>query len=58
MANLDPVARRQLMRRFRGKDTKPEVLVRTALHRAGRRPRLYRKDLPGRGQSPRHPLTP
>lgn len=36
------------MRRFRGKDTKPEVLVRRALHRAGRRFRLHRKDLPGR----------
>lgn len=36
------------MARFRSKDTKPEIVVRRALHRAGRRFRLHRKDLPGR----------
>ena len=48
MSSMDPEARRKLMARFRGKDTKPEVLVRRALHRAGRRFRLHRRDLPGR----------
>jgi DNA mismatch endonuclease (patch repair protein) len=36
------------MSRIRGKDTKPELLVRSALHRMGYRFRLHRKDLPGR----------
>nr|WP_279349682.1 DNA mismatch endonuclease Vsr [Erythrobacter litoralis] len=40
--------RRELMARFRSKDTRPEMIVRRALHRAGRRFRLHRKDLPGR----------
>jgi len=30
-----------------GKDTKPELIVRSILHRMGFRFRLYRKDLPG-----------
>ena len=33
---------------IRGKDTKPELAIRSALHRAGFRFRLHRKDLPGR----------
>lgn len=36
------------MARFRGKNTKPEILVRKALHAAGRRFRIHRKDLPGK----------
>lgn len=36
------------MARFRSKDTKPELIVRRALHAAGRRFRLHRKDLPGK----------
>ena len=36
------------MARIRGKDTKPEMLVRRALHRLGYRYRLHRKELPGR----------
>lgn len=36
------------MSRIRGRDTQPELLVRSALHRAGYRFRLHRKDLPGR----------
>ena len=40
--------RRELMRRFRGKDTKPEITVRRYLHQLGYRFRLHRKDLPGR----------
>jgi DNA mismatch endonuclease (patch repair protein) len=35
------------MSRIRGKDTKPELAVRSALHRAGYRFRLHRKYLPG-----------
>lgn len=33
---------------IRGKNTKPELAIRSALHRAGFRFRLHRKDLPGR----------
>jgi len=47
MARLNDTQRRELMTRFRSTDTKPELLVRSALHRAGRRFRLHRKDLPG-----------
>lgn len=36
------------MSRIRSRDTAPERLVRSALHRAGYRFRLHRKDLPGR----------
>lgn len=35
------------MSRIRAKDTKPEVTVRSSLHRKGYRFRLHRKDLPG-----------
>ena len=44
------------MARIRGKDTKPEVAVRSALHRAGFRFRLYARGLPGRPDIvlPRH----
>jgi len=40
--------RSALMARIRGTDTKPEVIVRSALHRAGFRFRLYTRTLPGR----------
>lgn len=36
------------MARVRGRDTKPEMLVRRALHAAGLRYRLHAKGLPGR----------
>lgn len=36
------------MSRIRSRDTKPELLIRSLLHRAGFRFRLHRKDLPGR----------
>ena len=36
------------MSRIKGKDTKPEKIVRSILHRKGLRFRLNRKDLPGR----------
>lgn len=44
---LSPSARSALMSRIRGKDTKPEILVRSLLHRMGLRFRLHRRDLPG-----------
>jgi len=40
--------RSELMRRVRGKDTAPEMIVRRLAHRAGFRFRLHRKDLPGK----------
>lgn len=36
------------MSRIRGRDTKPEVKVRSILHQLGFRFRLHRKDLPGK----------
>jgi len=35
------------MSRIRGKDTKPELIIRSLLHRMGYRFRLHVKDLPG-----------
>ena len=35
------------MSRIRGKDTKPEIVVRCLVHRMGYRFRLHRRDLPG-----------
>ena len=36
------------MSRIKGKDTKPEIRVRSFLHRLGYRFRLHKKDLPGK----------
>lgn len=36
------------MSRVRGKDTSPEIIVRSLVHRLGYRFRLHRKDLPGK----------
>ena len=36
------------MSRIKGKDTKPEIIVRSMLHRMGYRYRLHAKNLPGR----------
>lgn len=36
------------MSRIRGKDTKPEIVLRSLMHRAGFRYRLYDKRLPGK----------
>jgi DNA mismatch endonuclease, patch repair protein len=41
-------ARSAQMARVRGRDTKPELRVRRALHAAGLRYRLHAKELPGR----------
>lgn len=43
-----PEKRSDIMSRVRGGDTKPELIVRSLLHRMGFRFRLRRKDLPGR----------
>jgi DNA mismatch endonuclease, patch repair protein len=45
---LTPEQRRLNMSRIRGRDTKPEMLLRRGLHARGIRFRLHRKDLPGR----------
>ena len=39
--------RREIMSRVRNRNTRPEVLVRSLLHRLGYRFRLHRNDLPG-----------
>lgn len=39
--------RRRIMAAIRGKDTKPELQVRRAIHAAGLRYRLHHRDLPG-----------
>lgn len=44
---IDKQARSRLMGRIRGKDTKPEMVVRRIAHRLGFRFRLHRSDLPG-----------
>jgi DNA mismatch endonuclease, patch repair protein len=43
---VDP-DRSSLMARVRGKDSKPEIVVRRLAHRLGYRFRLHRSDLPG-----------
>ena len=45
---LSASQRSALMARIRGKDTKPELAVRSLLHAAGFRFRLHAKQLPGR----------
>jgi DNA mismatch endonuclease (patch repair protein) len=42
-----PAERSAVMRRVKGRDTTPEMVVRRALTRLGARYRLHRKDLPG-----------
>ena len=44
---VDPATRSRMMSGIRGKDTKPELLVRKWLHARGYRFRLHRRDLPG-----------
>lgn len=45
---LSPEQRHRNMSGVRGRDTKPERLVRSVLHQLGYRFRLHRRDLPGR----------
>lgn len=53
---LSPEQRRLNMSRIRGKDTKPEMLLRRGLHAEGFRYRLHARALPGRPDMifPRH----
>lgn len=48
MDSLTPAERGERMSRIKGKDTKPELIVRSLIHRMGYRYRLHRKGLPGR----------
>ena len=45
---VDPATRSRMMSSIRGKKTKPELVVRKALHARGFRYRLHAKDLPGK----------
>ena len=45
---MDSETRSRMMSNIRGKDTKPELTLRRALHARGLRYRLHVKDLPGR----------
>lgn len=47
MDKLTPDQRSAIMARIRGKDTRPEVLVRKSAHSMGLRFRLHRRDLKG-----------
>lgn len=47
MKRHTPMTRSQMMRAVHSEDTKPELLVRKELFRAGFRYRLHRRDLPG-----------
>src|SRR6185369_7685109 len=44
---FDAATRSAVMRRVKGRNTTPELVVRKALTRLGARYRLHRKDLPG-----------
>jgi DNA mismatch endonuclease (patch repair protein) len=54
--HLTPQERSRNMSRVKGRDTKPELLVRSIVHRLGYRFRLHGKSLPGRPDVvlPRH----
>ena len=56
---VDSQRRSVMMAGIRGRDTKPELVVRRIAHKLGRRFRLHRKDLPGRPDLifPRHRLA-
>jgi len=53
---VDSATRSRMMAGIRGKDTKPELALRRALHRRGFRYRLHARDVPGRPDMvlPRH----
>lgn len=53
---MNAETRSRIMSCIRGKDTKPEIRVRSFLHRNGLRFSLHRKDLPGKPDIvlPRH----
>ena len=45
---VDPATRSRMMAGIRGRNTKPELLIRSGLHRLGFRFRLHGKGLPGK----------
>lgn len=45
---VDAATRSRMMSGIRGKNTKPELLIRKAVHRLGLRYRLHSQNLPGR----------
>lgn len=45
---IDPERRSRNMAKIKGRDTKPELRLRSALHRMGLRFRVCRRDLPGK----------
>jgi DNA mismatch endonuclease (patch repair protein) len=45
---VDSATRSRMMSGIKGKNTKPELAIRSGLHRLGYRFRLHRKDLPGK----------
>lgn len=45
---VSPGVRSRMMAGIRGQNTKPELAIRSALHRRGFRFRLHRRDLPGK----------
>ena len=45
---VDPAVRSRIMASIRGKDTRPEMIVRRGLHAMGFRFRLHHRKLPGR----------
>ncbi len=47
MDTVDLKKRSEIMSHIRGKNTKPELLIRSLLHRSGFRFRIHRRDLPG-----------
>ena len=47
MDHISSDLRSRLMGRIRGRNTKPEMLIRRMVHRMGFRYRLHRQDLPG-----------
>jgi len=48
MDTLDIESRKKLMSKIKNKNTKPEIIVRSLLHKLGFRYRLHRSDLPGK----------
>ncbi len=48
MRNLTDPLRSRIMRSVRSENTRPELIVRSTLHRLGYRFRLHRRDLPGK----------
>ena len=48
---VDPAVRSRIMSSIRGKDTRPEMIVRMGLHARGFRYRLHDRKLPGQARS-------